>query len=764
MMNKHTYIALALMSCLLPATSFAQEQDAIQTDSTETNTKEVKNRNVMLNASSADQPRQISIGLPSSLSATIFEDGLPVSYSTWPDMPYFSWFGGTAYSKISVMSLSETALQYGAVGYTVDSYHRRSGEKFNGTINYQLNQYGRQSVSATIGGPIAKGFGYFINTHQVWDPGTAHMEAARLQNRTQVYKAGVDKHFAGGRGYMSLIYQYSRLTSNSSTYAPFIFVGDGSVKKYNGFNYGTDSYYGNEASSFYYKDVITGEVKKTTWKDAGTTDNHQLTFNLDYDFKNGAHLNVASKMKLGDVSMASNSVSGIVDNNGSYYLADGTAYKGDKVQNRWMMYVPGYERSWLTTAVLTGKSKNQRHSWRIGANFWYNRAQVQQMNTVMAHEVCSDPAQLYVKTADGQLQPYTSLNPGSGEYYDGHENKIAVFLSDDWTISRHLWMSLGARLEYLSYSGRGALNPTENDTYNTRTMGWYLNNGTSKLTRFTGDWINPAFTYNIRYTISRGFGLVGEYVYVRQRPNLQDYAGASMPTTAPVNINMGRGGIFFNAPWIQLVSQVSFISQTNYKSRTNFYHTMQSDGGGYKAGAEVSVTQPITYNIQTVGWTTDVVLTPFKGFTFHGLLTLQNPVYKKFKVFATFPDGVTDGADVTNNTVTAMSKTLIELDPSYAWKQWRIWLSFRYFSRQYINKTNSLYFNGHWESFGGLSYALNKKVNFALNVVNIFNQSGATGSISAADLVTDTSKYKNYLMSGSYIRPFEVSLSTTINL
>lgn len=63
----------------------------------------------------------------------------------------------------------------------------------------------------------------------------------------------------------------------------------------------------------------------------------------------------------------------------------------------------------------------------------------------------------------------------------------------------------------------------------------------------------------------------------------------------------------------------------------------------------------------------------------------------------------------------------------------------------------------------GNSYGRMGEVNFALNVVNLFNQSGATGSIGAADLVTDTTPYKNYLMSGSYIRPFEVSLSTTIN-
>ena len=118
---------------------------------------------------------------------------------------------------------------------------------------------------------------------------------------------------------------------------------------------------------------------------------------------------------------------------------------------------------------------------------------------------------------------------------------------------------------------------------------------------------------------------------------------------------------------------------------------------------------------------------------------------------------------MSNKVVTAMSKVLIELDPSYSFGKWRAGLNFRYFSKQYINKTNTLYFNGHWESFANLNYMLNKNIFFTLNVVNFLNQTGATGSIGAADLVTDTSKYKDYLMSGSYLRPFEVSLSTTIN-
>lgn len=760
-MKRINLFPLALAGMLVPVTALAQ--DKVTKDSVN-NTKEVNNRNMLLNASSADQPRQINVGLPSSLAATIFEDGLPVSYATWPDMPYFSWFGGTSYGKVAGLSLSEGALQFGAVGYIVDSYHKQSGEKFNGTVNYQLNNYGRQVFDATLSGPIAKGWGYMFSSHQIWDPGTSSLQAAQLQTRMQNYKAMIDKRFAGGRGYMSLLYQYCRYISTGNSYSPFIYVGDGSVKKYNGIKFGTDAYYGNEMSSFSYLDVMDGKIKTTTWKDAGTTDNHQITFHLNYNFKNGTNLDISSKAKFGDVSMAMSAVSGIVDNvDGKYYYANGSAFTGDKVQNRWMMYVPGFERDWLTTAIWKGTSKNLRHNWRLGANFWYNRAGVQQMNSVMAHEVKEDPAELFVKNSDGSLSDASVYNPGSGEYYDGHEHKYALFASDDWTISKRLWMSLGFRFEYNGYSGKAALD-TDGKT-NTRTLNWWIgaNGNKGGIDRFTGDWINPSLTYNIRYTIAKGFGLVGEYVYVRQRPNLQDYAGEYLPTTAPVNINMGRAGIFWNNKWIQLVSQISMITQTNYKSRSNFYHVLTKDVDGKKAGEEVSATIPITYNVQTVGWTTDFVLTPFKGFTFHGLLTLQNPQYKKFSLYATFPDGVTDGTDVSGKVVTAMSKVLIELDPSYSWGKWSAGLNFRYFSKQYINKTNTLYFNGHWESFGHLNYAMNKHVFFSLNVVNFLNQTGATGSISAADLVTDTSKYKNYLMSGSYLRPFEVSLSTTIN-
>ena len=41
---------------------------------------------------------------------------------------------------------------------------------------------------------------------------------------------------------------------------------------------------------------------------------------------------------------------------------------------------------------------------------------------------------------------------------------------------------------------------------------------------------------------------------------------------------------------------------------------------------------PEFYNIETMGWSTDITAEPFKNFNIHYLLTLQNPQYKDYEV------------------------------------------------------------------------------------------------------------------------------------
>lgn len=753
-------LAIIVAGMMIPVSAMAQ--DVIQKDSV-VNTKEVKNRNVMLNASAIDQPRQINVGLPGTRSATIFEDGVPVSYFFWPDMPFYSWYGGATYDRTTVMSLSEGAIQYGEVSYVVNSRNRYSTPTVQGLVEYTLNHYGRQGIDAAITGPLGHGWGYTINTHQLWDPGTYKLVAANLHNRTQSYKAGVDKTFAGGRGKVSLLYQYSRHTDTSSDNAPFIFVGDGSVKKYKGFKMGLDSWFASEMNEYPYQDLMTGEIKTVSWKDAATTSNHTLHLNLDYELKNGNKLSFASKFKKVNVGGALVMMTNLGQNNGEYYYSDGSLYKGEFVQNFNMSYDPNKDLEWLSTLTYTGVSKDKHHSWRLGLNYWYQNSYSHEMSTAFFQEAAENPHELYTRNADGTLNRAFMYNPQAG-FYDGHDNTLAFFASDDWNVSKRLWMSLGFRMAYQAIGAMTA-NNINGSTVNDRHPNWYLYDGHHVLTHITGDWINPSAAYNIRYTIAKGFGVMGEYVYTRQRSNLEDFASQTYPNTAAMNTNMARGGIFWNNSWIQLVSQLSYINKNNNKRRTTFYHIMQKDaidGSGLKKGDEDSRGLQMLYGVETLGWTTDIVLTPFRGFSMHASLTLQSPKYKNFDLRATFSDGMTDGMDISGKIVPEMSKVLVELDPSYMVGKFRFNLNFRYFSKQYINKTNTLYFNGWWESFGSIQYHMNRNIDLSLNVTNLFNQLGAKGLIGSADLVTDTTPYKNYVMTGSYIRPFEIGATATI--
>ena len=76
-----------------------------------------------------------------------------------------------------------------------------------------------------------------------------------------------------------------------------------------------------------------------------------------------------------------------------------------------------------------------------------------------------------------------------GEYYDGHETKTAIYLSDDWQVTNRWWLSAGVRGEYYSMGGRNAMaypNATdETPTYteNIRGINYCVKN--SKVTQMT---------------------------------------------------------------------------------------------------------------------------------------------------------------------------------------------------------------------------------------------------------------------------------------
>ena len=131
---------MLLMVCMNAA---AQEGNA------SSHSKEEGNRNVMLNAASANGPREIQIGLPSA-DVNVLENGLPVTYATNPHTLNTLWRGDASLSHQGLLKIAETAITTGNIGYAVNSYTQLGQKGFNGTLNYKSNHFGLQEFSLNL--------------------------------------------------------------------------------------------------------------------------------------------------------------------------------------------------------------------------------------------------------------------------------------------------------------------------------------------------------------------------------------------------------------------------------------------------------------------------------------------------------------------------------------------------------------------------------------------------------------------------------------
>ncbi len=744
--------AVVLMNSI---TAFAQAE--VKKDSLQ-DSKEVKNRNVMLNASADNQPRQISIGLPDEDSATIFEDGLPTTSTWWPMFSYFYWADSSMYSHIGMKSLSENAVATGAVNYSVDSWTREGSSRFEGNARYTTNIFGLQRFSVTIDGPVKKGWTYMISSYVNHDPGINKLADAPLQKDMKQLKVGVTKAFNNNHGHISLFYKYNFNRVLTDVCGPFIFNGDGSVKEYGDFRLGKDGFLPANGQ-ISYLDVVTGNMKTIQRNKGMSALSNDVNILMDYNFNSHLQLNVMSKYHYANIFYDGLSIAGIGNatvSDGYTYAYDTGSYKAGEqfagnYATRYLMREIAHERAWYNTVELKGLSLDKNNNWRLGFNFWWVVPDNVTSSGIYTHTVETDPYWLNHNGSQG-----SDYNTG-GEYYDTHETKTALYASDEWQVNDKLFLSAGARLEYHKLGGRTAFSSLDANTQetvnpeNVRNVGWSLID--ASITHINEHWLNPSVTFNVRYTIAHGYGVMAEGIYSSSSPTSPNFGGADKPNTDAINTYFGRAGLFWNNKWIQLVSQLSYIKKTNYQRFVQFINPNN---------ASDVVTKLTTYGVQTFGWTTDAVITPFKGFVFHSLLTLQTPEFKDFNLTVNFKDGSSSSFSFNDNITTGVSKVIVELDPSYSFTKFRLWSSFRYQSKQYINRTNTLYFNGRWETFSGLDYNMNTSVSFSLNFINLFNQKGASGNISSADLVLDTSQYHNYLMAGTYIRPFTVELSTKI--
>ena len=91
--------AVVLLLALACVNGYAQENNSSKGEDGSTS-KEEGNRNVMLNAASANGPREIQIGLPSA-DVNVLENGIPVTYATNPHSVNSLWRADASLSHVA---------------------------------------------------------------------------------------------------------------------------------------------------------------------------------------------------------------------------------------------------------------------------------------------------------------------------------------------------------------------------------------------------------------------------------------------------------------------------------------------------------------------------------------------------------------------------------------------------------------------------------------------------------------------------------------
>lgn len=767
-------ILLLTLACM---NGYAQENKTSESGES-SNSKEEGNRNVMLNAASANGPREIQIGLPSA-DVNVLENGIPVTYATNPHSVNSLWRADASLSHVGLLKISETAITTGNIGYAVNSFTQLGEKGFNGTLNYKTNHFGMHEFSVNLNGGLGNDWFYSGSLYQDFDPGTFKIKSTPFQDRTQIYKFALTKRYNNNRGEFTAMYHYSNshpVYNYATQSAPFVYVGDGSVREFGDFALGTTSYLPVD-NEMVYRDMRTGEIKKTNLYDATQNRGSEFTLMNNYTWDNGLNLKTVMKYDHALGSLVYQSPMSLDQNeagiNYLYEAADGSMkpYTGEYVQSRMSCLNRGFIDSFMFTTELSRKIGNG--TWRIGLNEWYYDVDYTSATTMYDQSVPTDgsyPVRLYnadYASNNGRTYAgngyYYDFNKNASEYYKGHENKVALYFTHDWDITDNFNLYYGARLEYQALRGENAAVRNANGDYVGRFANYYLGatapDGTLIApTAMSYDWLNYALTAAATYKLTKQFGFTGDFTYITQHPKIENFAPATLPNTDKISVPLGRAGIYYNNEWLSLTSLFSYISKTNNNSTLNLQH--KTEGGQTEIMAA-----PLTYDIKTLGWTTDVVARPFKGFDLHFLFTYQKPTYKKYETSVTFSDGYVGSINATGNIVAEIPEVIVEIDPSYMiTKDLKIWTSFRYFSKTYANINDAYYFNGRWETFGGLNWQVNKRLALGCTVVNFLNQTGAKGSIAGAELIEkeDAGQYAGHVMAGSYIRPFTVEFSASL--
>ena len=704
-------------------------------------------RNVMLNAESASAPRVINVGLPdNSNGAVVFVDGL--KHALGPPRSHYHWAGGHAQASVGTIDFMEAVVKYGEYSIPVDSRTRMGSDVLSGAFTVATSSNGLIRFDGSLCGPLIRNWRFSLGAYVNFDPTSVNAPSRTFVEQKQIYQASLSRVLEEGAS-LAMTYRLSLCddrVDGGYGVAPFLYNGDGSIGLYNGFRLGRDCYMSAD-ETVRWMDLETGQWKEGDMSKMDHRRLHDLHFTYlneslgGWDFLAAFHLCYMApsnwmKVQLAGVDKASAAM--------GYTFRDGSVFTG-LVQNRQAHYY----NTWTLDPELRleGKRTIGRHNLTTGTSIVYARQYESSSSFRFAHTVEAGPQRIL---RSGQSTWNYNRN---STWFDSWKVHADLYLFDSWNITGKLLARTGIRVRGI-YNDILSVARLEGESVNTRVEGFNLADPTlAQKHRFQAPGLDYVLSESVSLRIRRNISAAVEGFYSMTPKAATYYRNATLPSLKSIGNAMVRGGVNLEGEWFNLTALLSYVTSWNNAAQVNV--TKQIGG--------ISETLPwvAQYGIGTLGFTMDGTV-HFGGFSLHARATWQDPKYKNYRNEFVFSDGSVSVIDYTGNTVTGISKLMIEFDPAFSWKSFRVWTSVRYFSRQYVSRTNLAFFNGHFETFAGVEANIGKNHRINLNVVNVLMEQGAKGSIDIADTIEDASALNGIVMAGSYIRPFTVDLTYTL--
>lgn len=747
----------------------------------EVDVKEEKNRNVMLNAENSTGPRTVNIGLPFRGDLIIAENSVPVVYYFFPTNPMAAWRNDNSLSRMGLLSFEEGALLYGKVGNPVRSFTRDASRRFRGAASLLLSSNGTSRYDITMTGPLnKKGWGYILSGYKNFDKGNGiNYQFTDWYDNTDMLKAGIQKDY--GNGQVKVLYKYVGSKLIMSNYVPLRYEGDGEFSELDNFDLGKDSYIPGSGLIPYRDAYGNAKVADLTDDKFSKSISQNIYLVGDHRFDNGWNMEYTSlfqKMKGTMPVIFPLSTNINPDANG-----------GIGSQLTLNQLIPQADVT-MSNSRLQFTKNIGTHRIRVGGQYQMFHRAYETLKGMYTMTVEANP-RIYSaqRTATGTeityfdgTNPEAVLNPGNnGSVDDNQVNKAALYFSDDFSLGNRLDLGLGFRVEHQNYKETHDQFSSNEPAVESEFIKYKQENK-----------INKVAVGNLVYKLSNNFGLLADGCYnsywdifwdSRRGPEGtpipeegNTYIRSTIPTDNEIVVTKYGAGVYFNVgSKLNLVSKVTGIKKANIKSsETALYNASAEASLGQMAGLAQLVRDdfgPELYDIQTLGWTTDIMAKPFKNFDLHFLVTLQNPQYKNYSLSYKFdatptPYGVTVPAgegsyNYSDNQVVGLSKLLLEIDPSYKFYKGKLkaWVSLRYFGKQYGNALNTVEYNPWWESFGGIDYTMSRNVVIQFKVTNFLDERGIKGDL-VNSMQMDAAKAEQLdAVVASAIRPRQFELS-----